>query len=168
MFSQKPIARIAAPELDSLMSTLDVNYLALTECLISNGHRLQLGAVDLPGMHYNLSGTGRLVVGELPPIDLKPHTLVILPPGRPFRLEATNARGQFTGLSHVDCKAQIKPGSLLQRFVAGDAAKAEIFLICGYFKASYGSSIDLFGRMNGPIVESFSVKDRLDQKLKEA
>jgi len=168
ILTQHPIARIAAPELDRLMTAMDVSYLMLTECLISSGNRLRLGAVDMPGMHYNLSGFGRLVVGEMPPIELKPHTLVILPPGRPFQLEAANSRGQFTNLTHVDCKAQIKPVSTLQRFVAGDANTPEIVLICGYFKASYGSSIDVFDRMNSPIVESFAAKDRLDQKLKDA
>lgn len=168
ILTQRPITRIAGPELDRLMTTLDVNYLLLSECLISSGNRLQIGAVDMPGMHYNLSGFGRLVVGEMPPIELKPHTLVILPPGRPFRLEAANSRGQFTNLTHVDYKAQFKPGSILQRLVAGDANTPEIVLICGYFKASYGSSIDVFDGMNGPIVESFTAKDGLDQKLKDA
>ena len=166
--TQTPIARIAAPELDRLMSTLDVSYLMLTECLVSSGNRLQLGAVDMPGMHYNLSGFGRLIVGEMAPIELRPHTLVILPPGRPFRLEAANGRGLFSNLMHIDAKPQFAPGSLLQRFVAGDADAPEIVLICGYFKASYGSSIEVFDRMNGPIVESFAAKDRLDQKLKDA
>lgn len=150
------------------MTALDVSYLMLTECLISSGSRLQIGAVDMPGMHYNLAGSGRLVVGEMPPIELSPHTLVILPPCRPFRLEAANSQGQFTNLTHVDCKAQLKPGSALQRFVAGDANTPEIVLICGYFKASYGSSIDVFDRINNPIVESFAAKDRLEQKLKDA
>jgi AraC family transcriptional activator of mtrCDE len=93
---------------------------------------------------------------------------VILPPGSPFRLEAANSRGQFTNLIHVDYKPQFKPGSVQQRFVAGDADTPEIVLICGYFKASYGSSIDVFDRLNGPIVESFAVEDRLEQKLKDA
>jgi len=150
------------------MTTLDVSYLLLSECLVSSGNRLQIGAVDMPGMHYNLSGFGRLMVGEMPPIELKPHTLVILPPGRPFRLEAANSRGQFTNLAHADYKAQVKSGSLLQRLVAGDANTPEIVLICGYFKASYGSSIDVFDRMNGPIVEFFTAEDHLDQKLKDA
>jgi AraC family transcriptional activator of mtrCDE len=119
-------------------------------------------------MHYNLSGYGRLVVDGMSPIELRPHTLVILPPRHPIRLEAANSRGQFTNLTHVDCKAQIKSVSTLQRFVAGDPNTPEIVLICGYFKASYGSSIDIFDRMNSPIVESFAAKDRLDQKLKDA
>jgi AraC-like DNA-binding protein len=167
ILAQHPIARIAARELDRLMTTLDVSYLMLAECLISSGNRLQIGAVDMPGMHYNLSGSGQLVVGEMPPIELRPHTLVILPPGRPFRLEAANSRGLFTNLTQVDYKAQLKLG-IQQRFVAGDANAPEIVLICGYFKASYGSSIDVFDGMNSPIVESFTAKDRLEQKLKDA
>jgi len=109
-----------------------------------------------------------LVVGEMPPIELSPHTLVILPPGSPFRLEAADNRGQYNNLAHIDYKAQLKPGSAQQRFVAGDANNPEVVLICGYFKASYGSAIDVFDRMNDPIVESFAAKDRLEQKLKDA
>ena len=168
ILNQHPIARIAAPELDRLMAGLDVSYLMLTECLVSSGNRLQLREINIPGMHYNLSGHGRLLVEGMSPIELQPHTLVILPPRRPIRLEAANSRGQFTNLNHVDCKAQIQPGSTLQRFVAGDANAPEIVLICGYFKASYGSSVDIFDRMDGPIVESFTAEDHLDQKLKDA
>ena len=168
IFPHHPIARIAAPELDRLMTALDVSYLMLTECLVSSGNSLQLRDINIPGMHYNLSGYGRLVVSDAPPIELRPHTLVILPPRRPILLEAADSRGQFTNLTHVDCKAQIQPGSALQRFVAGDANSPEIVLICGYFKASYGPTLDLFDRMNDPIVESFTAEDHLDQKLKDA
>jgi AraC family transcriptional activator of mtrCDE len=41
-------------------------------------------------------------------------------------------------------------------------------LICGYFNASYGASIDLFARLPVPIVEKFDAADQLDQKLKSA
>jgi AraC-like DNA-binding protein len=166
VLTQQPIARIGATELDRLMATLDVTYLALTECLVSGGNRLQLRDINIPGMHYNLSGHGRLLVDGMSPIELRPHTLVILPPRHPIRLEAANSRGEFTDLTHVDCKPQIQPGTL-QRFVAGDANTAEIVLICGYFKTSFGS-IDIFDRINTPIVESFTAADRLDQKLKDA
>lgn len=166
ILTQHPLARIAAPELDRLMTTLDVTYLMLTECLVSSGNQLQLRDINIPGMHYNLSGYGRLVVDGMSPVELRPHTLVILPPRRPIRLEAANSRGEFTHLALVDCKPQIQPGTL-QRFVAGDATNPEIVLICGYFKASYGS-IDIFDGMNAPIVESFAAEDRLDQKLKDA
>lgn len=166
--AQHPIARITAPELDRLLTALEVNYLMLARCLVGSGNQLQLPAIDMPGMHYNLTGSGALVVDEMPPIELKPHTLVIMPPNRAFRIKAANSRGQFTSLTLVDYAPQFKPGSIMQRFVAGDASSPEILLICGFFKASYGSSIDVFGRMNSPIVESFSAEDRLDQKLEDA
>jgi len=41
-------------------------------------------------------------------------------------------------------------------------------MICGYFRASYGTSIDLFARLAVPIVEKFDAADQLDQKLKSA
>jgi AraC family transcriptional activator of mtrCDE len=73
------------------------------------------------GVHYNLSGSGAFVVDNMPPIELRPHTLVIMPPNRSFRLEAANDQGQFTNLIDVDYAPQFKPGSAMQRFVAGDA-----------------------------------------------
>ena len=167
IIAQHPIARIAASDLDRLLTRLDVSYLLLAECSVSIGNRLEMGAVDMPSMHYNLSGYGRLMVGEMVPIELSPHTLVILPPGHAFRLEAANSQGQFTNLKRVGYKAQFTPGTL-QHFVAGDANTPEIVLICGYFKASYGSSIDVFDRMTGPIVELFAAKDRVEQMLKDA
>ena len=168
IINQHPIARIAASDLDRLLTTLEVSYLMLVRCLVSSGYQLQLPAIDMPGMHYNLSGSGALVAGGVPPIELRPHTLVIMPPNRAFRLEAANSQGQFTNLIHVDYAPQFKPDSTMQRFVAGDANNPEIVLICGFFKASYGSTLDLFDRMNAPIVESFTAKDRLDQKLEDA
>lgn len=168
VFLQHPIARIAPAELDRLMTMLEVSYLMLTQCVVNRGSRLQFATVDMPGIHYALSGSGVLVVGDMSPIELRPHTLVILPAGRPIRLEAAKSRGSFANLPQVDVKGRIKPGAELQRFVAGDADATNIISICGYFKASYGSSIDIFDRMQGPIVECFAAKDRLDQKLEEA
>jgi AraC family transcriptional activator of mtrCDE len=51
--------------------------------------------------------------------------------------------------------------------VAGDG-DPEVVLICGFFHASYGSSLELFGHLSSPIVERFDAKDQLDHKLKSA
>jgi AraC family transcriptional activator of mtrCDE len=40
-----------------------------------------------------------------------------------------------------------------------------ITLICGYFRASYGLSLDLFAHLSAPIVETFGDVDQLDKKL---
>jgi AraC family transcriptional activator of mtrCDE len=43
-----------------------------------------------------------------------------------------------------------------------------MIMICGYFKAQYGSSTGLFETLGAPIVEQFAEKDRIDEKLRSA
>ena len=52
----------------------------------------------------------------------------------------------------------------VQQFVAGDVDPM-VMLICGYFRASYGSSIDLFPGLSTPIVERFEHADEPGSKL---
>src|SRR3982751_324300 len=89
----RPIAPIAATDLNRLIDTLTVQFVRLSECLVGEGYRLELGGVQAPGLHYNLSGTGRLVVEHCDPIELQPHTLVILPANARFRIEVPSRRG---------------------------------------------------------------------------
>jgi hypothetical protein len=71
--------QFAPPHLDSLIEGLDVEFINLSECLVNPGWRLDLGGSDVPGIHYTLSGSGRLVVDGHSPIELEPHA----PGGRP-------------------------------------------------------------------------------------
>ena len=80
-----PSLRISPADLDSLMSSLDVKFVALSECLVSAGHRLELGGAPAPGIHYNLVGTGKIYIGRNAPINLAPHTLIIVPPNSTSR-----------------------------------------------------------------------------------
>ena len=41
-------------------------------------------------------------------------------------------------------------------------------MICGFFDAKYGSAVELFGKLTGPIVERFDEEDGLDRTLKGA
>jgi AraC-like DNA-binding protein len=43
-----------------------------------------------------------------------------------------------------------------------------IMLICGFFRASYGQTIELFGTLRSPIAEQFDASHQLDTKLKAA
>ena len=90
----QPILRISRTDLDNLMSTLEVSFVKLAECLVSPGWRLVLSQTDAPGIHYCLSGTGRMVIGDHPPIDLVPHTLIIAPRGLPVRVR-DGAAGRY-------------------------------------------------------------------------
>ena len=162
-----PLLRVSPRDLDTLLSTLDVRFVALSECLVSAGFRLEMGGIDAPGIHYNIAGMGRIFISDDPPIDLWPHTLIVVPAKSPFRIEVQSARTGFASLTHVDGRRHTNSKGMLRRYVAGDG-DPEIVLICGFFHASYGPSLELFGNLSSPIVERFDARDQLDRKLKSA
>jgi AraC-like DNA-binding protein len=159
--------RVSPRDLDILLSTLEVRFVALSECLVSAGFRLEMAGIDAPGIHYNIAGMGRIFIGDAPPIDLQPHTLIVVPANSPFRIEVRSPRTGFASLTHVEGRRPTRSTGIVPRYVAGDD-DPEVVLICGYFHASYGSSLDLFGTLSSPIVEQFDATDQLDQKLRSA
>jgi AraC-like DNA-binding protein len=167
MADGKTPLRISPSDLNQLIDTLEVRFVALSQCLVSHGHSLQLGGVPAPGIHYNLAGEGRVFIGNDAPIALQPHTLIIVPPNCPFRIEVAPDHGAVSPLQAIDGRKQMTSNDGIRTFVAGDG-KPEIILVCGYFHASYGASADLFGTLPSPIVEQFAASDHLDHKLKSA
>jgi AraC-like DNA-binding protein len=55
-------------------------------------------------------------------------------------------------------------GDNIQTFHAGDG-DPKVSVICGYFRASYGLSIDLFSTLRSPMVEQFENFDHLAHSL---
>jgi AraC family transcriptional activator of mtrCDE len=164
---EQPFVRLSSSDLDALLSALEVRFVALTECVVSPGYRLDLLGFDAPGLHYALAGRGTMLIEGEPPIRLAPHTLVVVPPHSAFHLEGTS--GAAAPLKIVDARLQDDPRAPIRRFVAGNGeGDAQIILICGFFHATYGRSADLFGGLRGPIVEQFDETHRLDQTLKSA
>ena len=80
--------------------------------------------------------------------------------------EPTHLRPVSSQTTVVGRPQDIAPGAF-RRFVAGDGG-THIMLICGYFRASYGGSIDLFAPLPSAIVEHFDFADQLCDKLKLA
>jgi AraC family transcriptional activator of mtrCDE len=165
--NSKPLARISPSELDNLMSTLEVEFVKLSECVVSPGWRLTMAATNAPGIHYDLIGMGRMIIGNHPPIDLQPHTLVIVPAGRPFSIEVSVDKRRTATLTITEENARRFAPGAPPRFVAGNG-EPEVILICGYFRATYGGSIDFFRTLESPIVEQFSATDQLDHRLSSA
>src|SRR5690348_17738480 len=62
-------------DLDNLVASLEVNVVALTECLVGLGSRLSFPAVDRAAIHYALKGHGRLAIVGIAPVPVRPHTL---------------------------------------------------------------------------------------------
>jgi len=147
------------------MTTLEVSFVKLSECLVSPGWRLALGASETPGLHYNISGMGRIIIDDHPPIDLVPHTLVIVPSKTSFVIEGPGNTDDASGWKTAEGTLKNLAAGVVRRFVAGEG-EPRLILICGYFRALYGTSLDLFGSLTSPIVEQFDAADELEQKFK--
>ncbi len=52
--------------------------------------------------------------------------------------------------------------------VAVSNEQPEIVQICGFFNASFGQAVRLFGELREPVIEQFEPADRIDLKLREA
>jgi AraC family transcriptional regulator, activator of mtrCDE len=164
--SNRPASKIPKPELDRLLSTLEVNFVKLTECLIGSGWRLTFQPEELPAVHYTIQGSGRFGIGETS-IDLEPHSLIIVPPGRPFHIDSMVKHRPVGTLEYDSLKWPLVPPGEVRRIIAGDD-EPKMLVICGFFRASYGTSLDLFSSHGAPIFEKFDSKDQLDQKLRAA
>lgn len=164
---RRAVPKVSKADLDQLFSTLEVDVVRLTECVVSPGFALEIAPNDLPGIHYSLGGTGRLVIGDGPAISLPPHTLFVAPPKTPFRIEVEAGYGGRAALRTIASRNLVLPTGEFRRIVAGEG-DPQALLICGYFRATYGSSVDLFSTMISPIVESFEHDERLDHKLQAA
>lgn len=163
----RPRALVATADLDHLIDTLMVSFVWLSECVVGEGYRLEMGGIDAPGIHYNIAGTGRLIVRDGDAVELRPHTLIVVPANSPFRIEVESRRDPRAALKVVDGRAQVRPGRGVHRFVADDGTP-DLILICGFFHASYGGSTDLFARLAAPIVEQFDESDQVDERLRMA
>ena len=157
-------SRLSAHDLNNLMRALDIDVVALTEILVPRGHRAEMGSIDAPGIHYNLSGNGRVSVNGGPFRPLSPHLLIIVPPNTPFAIEVD---GDGPGMRTIerDCWKRDPEGVLR---VSQPNERREVVQICGFFNASFGPAIGLFRELTGPVFEQFDETDRIDDKLREA
>lgn len=165
----EPLSHMSPPDLNSLMALLDVEVIALSECLVNSGVRLEIGCVGAPGIHYILKGTGRIVFRDGQSYRVEPHTLVIVPPNTPLILESAPDEDAALDETLVQAGEIAVMVDSVMRIRAGKSDKqAKMIVICGYFKAQYGSTTGLFETLPAPIVEQFSARERLDEKLTAA
>jgi AraC family transcriptional activator of mtrCDE len=164
---RKPLARISPSDLDNLITTLEVDLVKLSECVVSAGSRLTLAATDAPDIYYSPIGMGRMNAGDHAPIGLHPHTFVIIPAGRSFCIEAAVDRRHSATLVVAEGSGRTYAPGVLRRVTAG-SGEPELILIWGRFRATYGASIDVFKTLLSPIVEQFSAADRLEHRLSSA
>jgi AraC family transcriptional regulator, activator of mtrCDE len=156
-------AKLSKADLNNLMRALKIDVVALTELLVPQGYRAEMGMIDVPGIHYNISGTGGLSINRGPLIALKPHLLVIVPPNTSIAVEVDGSKAPLRLMSR-DCWTRNE--GVLRGRVPNE--KSEIVQICGFFNASFGQSVRLFGELREPVIEQFEPTDKIDLRLREA
>jgi AraC family transcriptional activator of mtrCDE len=154
---------LSKADLNNLMRALEIDVVALTELLVPRGYRAEMGTIDAPGIHYNINGTGRLSINRGPLIKLNPHLLVIVPPNTPIAVEVDGPEAPLRLMSS-DCWTHNE--AVLRGRVPNE--KSEIIQICGFFNASFGQSVRLFGELREPVIEQFEPTDKIDLRLREA
>jgi AraC family transcriptional activator of mtrCDE len=123
-----------------------------------------MGMHDVPGIHDNLKGSGRISINDGPNMPLMPHLLVIVPPNTPFSIEVDSDDGVIRPINR-DCWKRDEDGLLR---VAVPNEKPEVVQICGFFNASFGQAVGLFRDLREPVVEQFEPSDKIDGRLREA
>ena len=165
MPNRAPPARPPENQLRQLTQALEVDLVALTECLVSPGYRLSFGGSEVASVHYNLAGVGRIVVEGHEPVEVHPHTLVIVPAGKLFRFEVDGPQGTLETLNLQ--RPSTTEHDAFHRFEAGEG-DPRMTLICGNFRCHHGPNQDLFADLQTPVVEHFSPADRVDTRMREA
>ncbi|MGZ5198706.1 MAG: cupin domain-containing protein [Telluria sp.] len=140
--------------LDRVVSTMDVQVIALSECVVGPGFALDLIECEAPSFHYIRQGHGRMYSSNAKPAEIGPQTLIIVPPNCPFRFEPTSP-------DRPEIESDQEPEGPGQ---TGTTA----FMLCGIFRSLSGNSTDLFDTLDVPIVEQFSEDDALELKLQFA
>lgn len=75
----QPLRRISRSDLDKLMTLLEINHVRLSECALTAGTQLEIARSEHPTIHYGFAGSGVILVQGVAPIELRAHTLVIVP-----------------------------------------------------------------------------------------
>ncbi|WP_290985773.1 AraC family transcriptional regulator [Hyphomicrobium sp.] len=142
------------------MIGIDVQMGGLAHCIINPGWQLAFTAGRKTAIHYVVRGYGTMRIAGFPPIDLTPHSMVIVPSMLPVRVEISRPAPSNTKRFDVSALEQGK----VDEIVAGSGGP-ELVLICGYFETLYGQSIDIFSTLIAPFAEQFDPEDRIDQSL---
>jgi AraC family transcriptional activator of mtrCDE len=126
--------KMSVTDLDTLLMGLEVGFTRLSRSTISQGLSQSGSSTDGPGIHYILSGAGRMLFSKHQSLPLAPGTLVITPRGRSEKLEVlvegqdiVTIFGEFDATygGSIDLFAKL-PMPLVERFRESDRIGAQL------------------------------------------
>jgi AraC-like DNA-binding protein len=144
--------------LDHLLAVLDIGVTHFTVCDIRDGWGMRFDACKTASLHYCLAGVGTLAVHGALPIQLKPHTFVLLPPGVAYRLKSASPKR--VRLEHRARLCGVPSHESVPTLTVGEGQQG-IATACGELRVGLTGGSDLFTSLGEPLVVRFSGAERL-------
>lgn len=138
--------------LDHLLAVLDIGVTHFTVCDIRDGWGMRFDACKTASLHYCLAGVGTLAVHGALPIQLEPHTFVLLPPGVAYRLES--ALPKRARLEHRARLCGVSSHESVPTLTVGEGQQG-IATACGELRMGLAGGSDLFASLGEPLVVRF-------------
>ncbi len=148
--------------LDHLLATLDIGVTHFTVCDIRDGWGMRFDVCRTASVHYCLAGAGNLTVDGGLPIQLEPHTFVLLPPGIAYRIES-NAT-EPVQIEHRVRLCGVSSRESIPTLVAGDGEPG-IATACGELRVGLAGGLDLFASLREPLVVRFGGDESLQDQF---
>ena len=155
MFEFTPSAHMV---LDHLLAALDIGVTHFTVCDIRDGWGVRFDAFKTASLHYCLEGAGALAIHGAVPIQLEPHTFVLLPPGVAHRIETASAKP--VRLEHRASLCGASSAESVPTLVIGNGRQG-IITVCGELRVGLAGGPDLFASLGEPLVVRFAGADGL-------
>jgi AraC-like DNA-binding protein len=138
--------------LDHFLAVLDIGVTHFTTCDIRDGWGLRFDACRTASLHYCLEGMGALAVHGAPPIELEPHTFVLLPPRVTYRLESAALESPRLVQRARICGASSHES--VPALTVGDGQQG-IATACGELRVGLAGGAELFAPLGEPLVVRF-------------
>ncbi|MDH7971081.1 AraC family transcriptional regulator [Sphingomonas sp. AR_OL41] len=138
--------------LDRLLTTMDVAVDAFAICEVRRGLRLIGGASAAVEVHYVLTGTLHLTVGDGPEVRCGPGSIIVVPAGLHQVMAADTAPA--IDVRAADNCTPTRSGLLL--FDAAEGGVGDVRVLCGLIAANISGSFGLLDAVKQPLVEDLS------------
>lgn len=144
--------------LDELLGAIELDVAPFAVCEIRRGWSVDMPPDGHTALHFVVAGEGTVRVAGDPPRPFSPGSVVVIPPGRPHRVDllapATDLAPVAAGAvidAAADCSV---PEHGLKRLVAGEGAPG-VIMVCGSVRATYAGAFGVFDGLLEPMVVDF-------------
>lgn len=148
--------------LDHLLAALDIGVTHFMVCDIRDGWGIRLEACKTASLHYCQAGIGRLVIHDALPVQLEPHTFVLLPPGVEYRIESASSKS--VQLEHRARLCGMSSDESIPTLTVGEGQQG-VVTACGELRVGSVGWPDLFTSLGEPLVVRFGGAEGLQNQF---